>query len=118
MNGQKDCLKRQVCGPSKYLNLTTLYQIVKGEPWSDFQLLTSSIRTVTEARQAFWMNPNALRIRTTRLQGVYLGPRALEAIRADYLVCSDHAAQRTQKLKVRHRSLFLCPRSSRKLQLR
>ncbi|UOH84980.1 hypothetical protein LQV05_001796 [Cryptococcus neoformans] len=60
--------------------------IVKGEPWSDFQLLTSSIRTVTEARQAFWMNPDALRIRTTRPQGVYLGPRALGAIRADYLV--------------------------------
>ncbi|OWZ26519.1 hypothetical protein C356_06924 [Cryptococcus neoformans c45] len=61
-------------------------KIVKGEPWSDFQLLTSSIRTVTEARQAFWMNPDALRIRTTRPQGVYLGPRALGAIRADYLV--------------------------------
>ncbi|WVQ92087.1 hypothetical protein IAS59_005895 [Cryptococcus gattii] len=61
-------------------------KIVSGEPWSDFQLLTSSIRTVAEARQAFWMNPNALRIRTTKPQGVYLGPRALGGIHADYLV--------------------------------
>lgn len=57
---------------------------------------------MAEVRQAFWMNPNALRIRTTRRQGVYLGPRALGAIRADYLVCSTHEAQRTQKLNLRH----------------
>lgn len=60
------------------------------------------MRTVAEARQAFWMNPNALRIRTTKPQGVYLGPRALGGIHADYLVRSDHAAERIQKLKVRH----------------
>ncbi|WVQ83578.1 hypothetical protein IAT38_005719 [Cryptococcus sp. DSM 104549] len=61
-------------------------KIHSGERWTDFQILTSTLRNVIEDRAAGWMNPSALRIRTVRSQGVYTGPRALEAIRADYQV--------------------------------
>ncbi|KAK8861336.1 hypothetical protein IAR55_002155 [Kwoniella newhampshirensis] len=52
--------------------------------WMDFQFLTSTLRDITETKQALWMNPSAIRIRTVRLQGPITGPRALGIIRADY----------------------------------
>ncbi|WVQ73854.1 hypothetical protein IAR50_003435 [Cryptococcus sp. DSM 104548] len=56
------------------------------EKWTDFQVLTSSLRTAIEDRKASWLNPMAIRIMTVRSQGVYQGPRAIETLRADYLV--------------------------------
>ncbi|ODO09297.1 hypothetical protein I350_02897 [Cryptococcus amylolentus CBS 6273] len=64
-----------------------LFQKVhQGETWTDFQVLTSSIRTAIEDRKASWLNPMAIRITTARSQGVYRGPRAIESLRADYFV--------------------------------
>ncbi|KAK6906950.1 hypothetical protein I203_100939 [Kwoniella mangroviensis CBS 8507] len=54
--------------------------------WTDFQTLTSTFRDVVEEKQAGWMNPAAIRIRTIRSSGALVGPRALEILRVNYEV--------------------------------
>ncbi|WWC87513.1 uncharacterized protein L201_002403 [Kwoniella dendrophila CBS 6074] len=56
------------------------------EKWGDFQALTNTFRDTIEEKQAAWMNPAAIRIRTVRFSGAIVGTRALEAIRASYEV--------------------------------
>nr|XP_019012421.1 uncharacterized protein I206_03268 [Kwoniella pini CBS 10737]OCF51202.1 hypothetical protein I206_03268 [Kwoniella pini CBS 10737] len=61
-------------------------KVSKKEKWSDFHTLTSTFRDTIEEEQAGWMNPGAIRIRTVRSAGAFVGPRALCVIRADYEV--------------------------------
>ncbi|WVQ62976.1 uncharacterized protein L199_001125 [Kwoniella botswanensis] len=54
--------------------------------WTDFQTLNSTFRDIVEEKQAGWMNPAAIRIRTIRSSGALVGPRALEILRVNYEV--------------------------------
>ncbi|WVQ94433.1 hypothetical protein IAU59_001512 [Kwoniella sp. CBS 9459] len=61
-------------------------KVASNERWADFHALTSTFRDTIERNEAGWLNPSAIRIRTVRTQGAYVGPRALGAIRAHYEV--------------------------------
>ncbi|OCF34604.1 hypothetical protein I316_03645 [Kwoniella heveanensis BCC8398] len=61
-------------------------KVTSNERWADFHVLTSTFRDSVERKEAGWLNPTAIRIRTTRSQGAYVGPRALGLIRAHYEV--------------------------------
>ncbi|WWC59975.1 uncharacterized protein I303_102538 [Kwoniella dejecticola CBS 10117] len=61
-------------------------KVMKGDKWTDFQTLTSTFRDTVEEKEAGWMNPAAIRIRTVRSSGALVGPRALNVIRGDYEV--------------------------------
>lgn len=55
-------------------------QMAARKPWADFHLLTHALRDTIESTGARWMNPAAVRVRTTRRRA------DLSDIRVDYLV--------------------------------
>ncbi|WVW79751.1 hypothetical protein I302_101721 [Kwoniella bestiolae CBS 10118] len=67
-------------------SLGLFQKVSSNEKWADFQTLTSTFRDITEEKQAGWMNPAGIRIRTTRSSGAIMGPRALEIVRVQYEV--------------------------------
>jgi hypothetical protein len=61
-------------------------QICKGEKWSDFQTLTSSLRDTIEESGGYWLNPNAIRVRTISKPVGGVTPRNVSVLQASYQV--------------------------------
>lgn len=58
--------------------------------WADFQTLTSMMREMIEKQNELWLNPQAIRIRTTGRPGrdvnAHISPETLSIIKATYTV--------------------------------
>ncbi len=64
-------------------------QLRTGQRWTDFHILTGTLRDIIESEGEMWMNPAVIRIRADRRIRTSKGVKALSHIRADYQVsCS------------------------------
>jgi gamma-tubulin complex component 5 len=66
-------------------------QVMGRKRWTDFQTLTSTLRETIERQNEQWLNPHAIRIRTTsrpKIDGPndLISPEILSVVRASYQV--------------------------------